>query len=127
MSERKNSADRDPDATSEDLPALVGRLGEDVATLIDTKLSLLKVELEEEVSAYLHGSLALGAGSIVAIAGFALVSVALALAVSVAFERMHLGPAVEYALGFLVAGLTYVLFGVLFVRRVTRRMGKRWP
>ncbi len=35
---------------TESLPSLVGRLGDDVMQLFDTKLSLLKVELKEEAN-----------------------------------------------------------------------------
>ena len=44
---------------TESLPSLVGRLGDDVMQLFDTKLSLLKVELREEANAYARGGIAI--------------------------------------------------------------------
>ena len=53
-------------------PVLVGRLGDDVMQLFDTKLSLLKVEIKEEANAYARGGIAISLGGIVAAVGFAL-------------------------------------------------------
>src|ERR1044071_10393662 len=86
-------------ADIEGLPALFGRLSDGVTTLLDTKLSLLKVEIKEDVSAYTRNAVTMLIGGIVAAVGFAIVNVALALFVgSLMPERMD--PAVRLALGF---------------------------
>src|SRR3954451_20967250 len=63
----------------EALPALFGRLSDGVMTLLDTKLSLLKVEIKEDVDGYVGGAVKILIGGIVAAVGFALVNVAVAL------------------------------------------------
>ena len=40
----------------ESLPSLFGRLGDDVMKLLDTKLSLLKVEIKEDADAYVRAT-----------------------------------------------------------------------
>ena len=44
----------------ESLPVLVGRLGDDIMQLFDTKVSLLKVEVKEEVNEYARGGILIG-------------------------------------------------------------------
>ena len=39
-----------PETDAENLPALLGRLGDDVMTLVDAKLGLFKVELKEDAA-----------------------------------------------------------------------------
>ena len=64
------------------LPALFGRLSDGVTTLLDTKLSLLKVEIKEDVSGYISGAVKILIGGIIAAVGFAILNVAVAFFVS---------------------------------------------
>src|ERR671912_940865 len=63
-------------ADIDSLPALFGRLGDNVMQLVDTKLSLIKVELKEDASFYARNSALMAVGAVVATIGFALVNVA---------------------------------------------------
>jgi uncharacterized membrane protein YqjE len=115
---------RDSSLTSEteSLPSLVGRLGDDVMQLFDTKLSLLKVELKEEANTYARGAIAIALGGIVAAVGFALLNVAVAFAVSTLFANANLSQAAKYALGFVLTGLFYVVIGGIVVLTVKNRL-----
>jgi ElaB/YqjD/DUF883 family membrane-anchored ribosome-binding protein len=66
----------------ENLPALLGKLGDDVMRLVDTKLSLVKVELKEDASFYARNGAFTAVGAMVALIGFALVNVAVAFFIS---------------------------------------------
>jgi uncharacterized membrane protein YqjE len=101
---------REP-ATADDLPSLIERLAGNLATLFDQKLALLKIEVREEVNAYVRGSVLMLAGGIVAAVGFALANVALAFAVSILFQNFPLSQPAKYALGFVVTGLAYLVIG----------------
>src|SRR5918998_2442813 len=85
----------------EGLPALFGRLSEGVTTLLDTKLSLLKVEIKEDVSGYIRGAVTILIGGIIAAVGFAIVNVAGALFVSTILPE-SLDPFMRIALGFVI-------------------------
>src|SRR5215218_3766250 len=95
-----------PGGELENLPALIGKLGDDVMRLVDTKLSLVKVELKEDASFYAR-------------IGFALVNVAIAFFISNLFANE--AAAVErfsptsYGLGFLITGILYVVIGGVIV------------
>ena len=107
---------------TESLPTLVGRLGDDVMQLFDTKLSLLKVELKEEANAYVRGGIAIAVGGIVTAVGFALLNVAVAFAVSTLFASANLSQAAKYALGFVLTGLLYVVIGGIVILMVKNRL-----
>ncbi|MCM3903617.1 MAG: phage holin family protein [Pyrinomonadaceae bacterium] len=107
---------------SESLPSLVGRLGDDVVQLFDTKLSLLKVELKEEANAYARGGIAIALGGIVAAVGFALLNVAVAFAVSTIFANANLSQSAKYALGFGLTGLFYLTIGGIVILTVKNRL-----
>jgi uncharacterized membrane protein YqjE len=119
LEKRTNSGE-----SAESLPVLVGRLGEDVLTLLDSKLSLLKIELKEEITAYARGGLAIGAICIAAVSGFILVNVAVAFLASALFARTHYSNAIQYAFGFLITGTPYLILGILFVRKHSTRMSQ---
>lgn len=110
---------------TESLPALVGRLGDDVMQLFDTKLSLLKVEIKEEASAYARGGIAIALGGMVAAVGFALLNVAVAFAVSTLFANVNLTQSAKYALGFVLTGLFYLVIGGIVVLAVKNRLAKQ--
>ncbi len=110
---------------AEGLPALVGRLGDDVMKLVDTKLSLLKVEVKEEATAYLRGAAFIVGGGVITLVGLALINVAIAFFVSTlfTFERA----ALNFALGFVITGAAYVLIGGLVVLVMKNRLSARNP
>jgi uncharacterized membrane protein YqjE len=95
----------------ESLPGLVGRVGEDLVTLLDAKLGLLKIEIEEDMRAYARGGVAIGAGSVIAAVGFALVNMGIGFLISALLENTQLSQPMKYALGFLITGAIYLLLG----------------
>ena len=107
---------------TDSLPTLVGKLGDDVMQLFDTKLSLLKVEIKEEANAYARGGIAIALGGVVAAVGFALLNVAVAFAVSTFFANTNLSQAAKYALGFVLTGFFYVVIGGIVILTVTNRL-----
>jgi uncharacterized membrane protein YqjE len=98
-------------ANDENLPSLFGRLGDDLTKLFDLRLDLLKIEIKEEVNAYVRGALKIMVGVIVALVGLALANVALAFFVSTLFAGSDLSQPARYGLGFAVTGLAYLLIG----------------
>jgi uncharacterized membrane protein YqjE len=109
---------------SESLPSLVSRLGDDVMQLFDTKLSLLKVEIKEDVDAYVSSGVGIGLGSIIAAIGFALLNVAVAFGVSTLFANADLSQAAKYALGFVVTGIFYMIVGGIVILAMKNRLAK---
>lgn len=122
-------ADRQTVATlhqANDLPSLVERLAQDVVTLLDQKLTLLKIEVKEDVDAYVRGSIAIVAGAVVAAVGFALINVALAFGISTLFASLDLSQPAKYALGLAIAGGLYLAIGtvvILFTKNRLARVG----
>ena len=90
--------EREPDG----LPVLFAKMADQLTQLFDTKLSLLRVELKEEVSIYTRGAV-----TIVVVVGLALLNVAIAFLVSTVFESSNLSQPVRYALGFIIIALVY--------------------
>jgi hypothetical protein len=115
----------DRQAGGESLPGLLGRVGEDLATLLDAKFSLLKIEIEEDIRAYARGGVAIGVGSVIAAVGFALLNVGIGFLISALFENTQLSQPMKYALGFLITGAIYLLLGggviILNKKRLARR------
>ena len=98
-----------------DLPSMLERLAVDVTNLLDQKLALLKIEIREEVQAYVRGAVMIFAGGIVAAVGFALANIALAFAVSTFFSNLALTQPAKYALGFVVTGIGYLVIGTIVI------------
>jgi uncharacterized membrane protein YqjE len=111
----------------ESLPALFGRLGDDVMQLLDTKLSLLKVEVKEDADAYIRGGVMIGIGGVIAAVGFALLNVAIAFGVSTLFANADLSQPAKYALGFVITGAVYLIIGAIIVVVMKNRLAKRTP
>lgn len=109
---------------SHDLPSLLARLASDVTTLFDTKLTLLKIEIKEDVNAYVRASIAIIAGGIVAAVGFALVNVALAFAISTLFVNLDVSQPAKYALGFVIAGALYLAIGSIVIVIMKNRLAR---
>ena len=108
----------------ESLPALFGRLSDGVTTLLDTKLSLLKVEIKEDVNGYVSEAVKILIGGIIAAVGFAIVNVAVALFVG-ALMPDTMNPALRYALGFVITGVLYLLIGGIFIITAKNRLAKQ--
>ena len=74
-----------PGLDIEGLPAMLGRLGDNVMTLVDAKLALAKVELKEEAAAYGRKIAMIAVGGALAGIGIALLNVAIAFFMTVLF------------------------------------------
>ena len=112
-------------ADLDSLPALFGRLGDDVMKLLDTKLSLVKVEVKEDVAYYARGSAVMAVGAVLAGVGFALVNVAIAFFVSKLFTFDD--PRLNYALGFIITGALYLVVGGGLILAMKNRLAARNP
>ncbi len=104
-------ADQEP----ENLPDLLVKMADGLAELFDLKLTLLRVELKEEVVAYLRGSVMILIGGILAAVGFALLNIAIAFLVSALFNSTSLSQPVRYAIGFLITAAAYLVGGVVLI------------
>jgi len=107
------------------LPSLFTRLGDQLTQLFDAKLSLLRIELKEEVSTYLRGAMMIVAGAVVALIGFALLNVAMAFLISMIFEAAQIPQALRYALGFVITAVLYLVVGAILVLKAKNRMAKQ--
>ena len=112
-------------ADDESLPGLLGRVGEDLATLLDAKLGLLKIEIEEDIRACARGGVAIGVGSAIAAVGFALLNVGIGFLIAVLFEHTQLSQPMKYALGFLITGAIYLLLGGGIILLNKKRLARR--
>ena len=124
MTESKQKAPRaDAPSSAESLPELVGRLAEDLTMLVDSKLSLFKLEVREDLRSYLRGGIRVGAGVLVAGVGFGLVSAATALLLSTLLAKaVDLSPPSAYALGFVLVGVLFMVGGLIVARRAAHRL-----
>lgn len=113
-----------PKNDNEDLPTLFSRLGDDVMQLFDTKMSLLKVEIKEEANAYARGGAMIAVGGIIAAIGFALLNVALAFGISTLFADTSLSQPAKYAIGFVTAGVLYLIVGAIIISAMKSRLAK---
>lgn len=122
---KKSATGASPDAGGESLPSLIGRLGEDIVTLLETKLGLLQLEIKEDVNTYLRGLVSIGVGGIMAVVGFSLLNVAIAFLVSALFEETLLIQPVKYALGFIIVGVIYLIIGAAVIIRAKDRLAEQ--
>jgi uncharacterized membrane protein YqjE len=109
----------------ENLPVLLTRLGDDVMRLFDTKMSLLRVEVQEDVSAFLRASIVIAAAGMVALVGFSLASVALALGISTLLANSNLTQAGRYGVSFSSVGLIYLIVGTIIALVMKGRLSKQ--
>ena len=107
------------------LPSLFTRLGDQLTQLFDAKLSLLRIELKEEVATYLRGTMMIVAGAVVALIGFALFNVAIAFFISMIFDGAQIPQAVRYGLGFVITAVLYLVAGALLILKAKNRMSKQ--
>jgi uncharacterized membrane protein YqjE len=108
----------------EGLTHLFSRLGDDVMQLVNNQLALLKVEIRDEARAFATSAALIGAGAAIALVGFALVNVAVAFGVSTFFAGSNLSEPAQFALGFVVTGLFYVILGGIVVAAMKSRLSK---
>ena len=123
--EKSKSAGTPARSDDESLPQLIGRLGEDLTSLLDTKLSLLKIEIKEDVDAYARHGLTMAIAGVIAAIGFALLNVAIAFLVSTLFDGTELSQPVRYALGFIITASAYLLAGGVMIVRTKNRLAKQ--
>ena len=116
---------REPRGELENIPGLLSRLGEDVTELLDTKLSLLKVEVKEDVQSYVRGGVMIAVGAVIAVVGFALLNVAVAFGVSTLFAQADLSQPARYALGFVITGGVYLVVGGIIVLAMKSRLARQ--
>jgi uncharacterized membrane protein YqjE len=95
--------------------------------LVDSQMTLLKVELKEEARTYAVGAGFIAAGAAVALIGFALVNVAVAFGVSTFFAGTDLSGAAQFALGFVITGIFYVVVGAIVILAMKNRLAKVRP
>ena len=103
------------DLASEGLPALLGKMADDLTQLFDAKLTLLRIELREEIAAYIRGTAMLVVGAVIALVGFAILNVAFAFLVSRLFANADISDPVRYALGFGITALIYLATGAAII------------
>ena len=123
--ETTKSAGTPARSDDESLPQLIGRLGEDLTGLFDTKLSLLKIEIKEDVNAYASNAVTMAIGGVIATVGFALLNVAIAFLVSTLFDGAELSQPVRYALGFIITATAYLIAGGVMIVRTKNRLAKQ--
>jgi len=109
----------------ESLPSLFSRLGDDVMQLFDTKLSQLKVEIKEEANEYARDGIMIGVGGVIAAIGFALFNVAVAFGISTLFANVDISQPAKYAIGFLSAGVLYLIVGIILIQTMKNRLAKQ--
>ncbi|MDQ5845199.1 MAG: phage holin family protein [Acidobacteriota bacterium] len=114
-----------PNTSNESLPSLFSRLGDDVMQLFDTKMSLLKVELKEEANAYARSGMMIAVGGVIAAIGFALLNVALAFGVSTLLADSNLSQPAKYAIGFMTAGILYLIVGSIIISVMKKRLANQ--
>jgi len=120
--------DVQPPASATDidqLPAMFGRLGDDVMAMLDAKLGLLKLELKEEASVYTRTVAFIAVGGVLAAVGFAFLNIAVAFFISTLFAS--LSAPLSYALGFLITGALYLLIGGAIILAMKGRLAKHSP
>ena len=123
--EKSRSAGTPARSDDEGLPQLIGRLSEDLTSLFDTKLSLLKIEIKEDVDAYTRHGVTMAIAGVIATVGFALLNVAIAFLVSTLLEGAELSQPVRYALGFIITASVYLLVGGVMIVRTKNRLAKQ--
>lgn len=123
--DRSSESQRNGRDDNDDLPSLFGRMGDDLTRLFDLRLNLLKVEIREDVDAYIHRGILMGVGAIIVAVGFALTNVAFSFLVATLFSNSQLSQPARYGLGFLITGSIYLLAGGTIIAVTKRRLNAR--
>ena len=121
----KNAEDPAAERPLETLPSLFTRLADQVTQLFDAKLTLLRMEIKEEVNTYLRGAVMIVAGGVIAVIGFALLNVAIAFLISVLFESTHMSQPSRYAVAFIITAAFYLAVGAIVIIKAKNRIVKQ--
>ncbi len=103
-------------AAEQDLPALVARLGDGILGLLDSKITLLKLDVQETIRAYERETVTLALAAITVAIGATLVGIGLAFVLVYALPSA-LDPMLARALAFGAIGTLAVLAGAGALRR----------
>jgi uncharacterized membrane protein YqjE len=109
----------------EGLTTLFTKMADELTQLFDTKLALLKVELKEDIDAYIRGGISILIGGVVVAVGFALLNVAIAFLMSVLFRSSDFSQPVRYALGFIMTAILYLIAGAAMIIVSKNRLAKQ--
>ena len=115
MAEAANGYARAPEhagRVDDDLTALLARLGEDVVTLVDSKLGLLKLDLEAQVRGYARDAFMRVVAAVIAAVGVGLFAAGLAFVV-VWFLPASLDPLLARALACAAIGTLAIGTGAI--------------
>lgn len=126
--EKRSSVSTTSSATADDsgsLPSLFSRLGDELSTLLDLRLNLLKVEIREDVDAYVRRGITIAIGGVIVAVGFALVNLALSFFISTLFANLQVSQPVKYGLGFLTTGVVYLITGGIIIVITKARLAKQ--
>ena len=93
--------------------------------MVDLRLNLLKVEIREDLDAYVRRAVTIAIGGIVVAVGFALANVAFSFFMSTLFANTHLSQSAKYGLGFMVTGLVYLVAGGIIIVVTKRRLASQ--
>jgi uncharacterized membrane protein YqjE len=121
VSSRPASKPVSPD-DDDSLPSLFGRMGDELTKLVDLRFNLLKVEIQEDVGAYVHHGVMMAIGGIIVAVGFALANIALSFFISTLFANSQLSQPGKYGLGFTMTGLIYLIAGGIILAVTKRRL-----
>jgi uncharacterized membrane protein YqjE len=125
--DRRAARDPGPPDGGESLPGLFARLGDDVVALVDSKLGLLKVEIKDDVAAYVQGSASLIASVGIATVGIGLVALTVAFLVAAALADTTMSAPLRYAVGTGVTGMLCLGGGGLLAKRAARNLSRVDP
>jgi hypothetical protein len=97
-------------------------MGDELTKLVDLRFNLLKVEIREDVGAYVHHGVMMVVGGIVVAVGFVLANIAFSFFISTLFANSQLSQPVKYGLGFLIIGVIYLGAGGIILAVTRRRL-----
>lgn len=99
-----------------DVTALLARLGDDVVRLVDGKLSLIKLDVEEQIRDYARVLTVRAVAAVVVAVGVTLVAAGVAFAIAAALPP-SLEPLLARSIAFALVGALGVGTGVAVLRR----------
>ncbi len=108
--------------TDEDLTALVAKLGDDLLRLVDGKLGLMKLDIEDEARRYGRELVAWAMAAVVIAVGLAACVASLAFALASVLP-VALDPLLQRAVAFGAVGLFGIVAGWIVLRRGGARLG----
>jgi uncharacterized membrane protein YqjE len=120
--EKRSESISKANSPDEGLPSLFSRLGDDLGTLLELRLNLLKVEIREDVDAYIRRGVTMVIGGIVVAVGFALANLALSFFISTLFANLQMSQPVKYGLGFMTTGIVYLVVGAIIILATRKRL-----